>query len=453
MANKVNLTPQVGPQTAFLATKADIAIYGGAAGGGKTYGLLLEPLRHVKNPKFGCVIFRRNTTQVRNEGGLWDESNNIYPLFNARPREATLEWILPDGPRFKFSHLEYDSTVFDWQGAAIALIGYDELTHFTEKQFFYMLSRNRSTCGVKPYIRATTNPDPDSWVRTFIDHWIDKDGYAIKERSGKIRWFIRNNDSMIWADSPQELYDQYGNSPEIQPKSVTFIAAKLDDNKILMEKDPAYLGNLLALSRVDRMRLKEGNWNVRATAGMMFKRDWFQVVDTISAGPIQMVRYWDRAATKPSESNRDPDWTRGIKLYKYADGTFIVVDLKSMRDTPLQIEQLIKNTASQDSQSCKIVGEQDPGSAGVADASAFTRMLSGFQVLTRKVTKDKVTRAKPVSAQCEAGNIRVLRAPWNEEFFNELENFPDPSTHDDIVDTLSGAFNELSTGLSICDVL
>jgi predicted phage terminase large subunit-like protein len=446
------LEPQAGPQTEFLKTSADIAIYGGAAGGGKSYGLLLEPLRHHDNKKFGCVIFRRNSTQVRNEGGLWDESMTIYPLFRGKPREANLEWLFPSGARLKFAHLEYDSTVLDWQGAQIPFIGFDELTHFTEHQFFYMLSRNRSTSGVPGYIRATTNPDPDSWVRKFIDWWIGPDGYPIPERSGSIRWFIRRDDKFIWADTPDEIYQQFGRGPEILPKSVTFIPSKVHDNKILLEKDPAYLSNLLALSRVERLRLLGGNWNVREAAGMMFQREWFPIIDAVPGGWIQCVRYWDRAATKPSESNRDPDWTRGLKLYKYPDNTFVVVDLKSVQDTPGKVETLVKTTASHDTYAIPIVGEQDPGSAGVADAENFVRMLSGYEVRIRKITQDKITRAKPVSAQCEAGNIRVLRASWNEEFFSELENFPD-GAHDDIVDVLSGAFNELSGGMSLADVL
>ena len=448
----LKLEPQPGPQTDFLSTTADIAIYGGAAGGGKSFGLLLEPLRHHDNKKFGCVIFRRNSTQVRNEGGLWDESVNIYPLFQAKPREASLEWLFPSGARLKFAHLEYNSTVLDWQGAQIPLIGFDELTHFSEYQFFYMLSRNRSTSGVPGYIRATTNPDPDSWVRKFIDWWIGKDGYPIKERSGSIRWFLRRDDAFIWADSPEELYEKFGRGPEILPKSVTFIPSNVHDNKILLEKDPAYLANLLALSRVERLRLLGGNWNVREAAGMMFQREWFPIVDAVAGGWVQSVRYWDRAATKPNESNRDPDWTRGLKLYKYPDNTFVVVDLKSLQDTPGKVETLVKTTATHDSYAVPIVGEQDPGSAGVADAENFVRMLSGYDVRTRKPTQDKITRAKPVSAQCEAGNVRVLRAAWNDDFFIELENFPDGS-HDDIVDVLSGAFNELSGGMSLADVL
>lgn len=449
----IKIEPQPGPQRAFLATPADIAIYGGAAGGGKSYGLLLDPLRHFKNSKFGGTIFRRTSVQVRNEGGLWDESMNIYSLFNAKPRESFLEWRFPSGMAMGFAHLEHDKDVFNWQGSQIPWIGFDELTHFTRQQFFYMLSRNRSASGVKPRIRGTCNPDPDSWVREFIDWWIGADGFPIRERSGVLRWFIRLDDQFIWANSREELFAIYGHGPEIQPKSVTFIPSKLQDNKILMDKDPSYLANLLAQNRVDRMRLLEGNWNVRASSGMLFQRQWFTLIDAVPAGWIRCVRFWDRAATKPSENNKDPDWTRGLKVYKYPDGRICVVDLKSIRDTPGQVEQLIKATASHDSNQVRIVSQQDPGSAGISEAENFVRMLYGYDVRTVIINKDKITRAKPVSAQAEAGNILVLRASWNEEFFRELENFPDPSSHDDIVDVLSGAFNDLAGGLSLCDVL
>lgn len=448
----LKLQPQPGPQTEFLATQADIAIYGGAAGGGKSYALLLEPLRHLENKSFGGVIFRRNTTQVRNQGGLWDESMGLYPHFKAAPRESTLEWAFLHGMRIKFAHLEHEKSVLDWQGSQIPFMGFDELTHFTEGQFFYMLSRNRSTSGIRSYIRATTNPDPDSWVRRFIDWWIGKDGYPIPERSGKLRWFIRRDDAIIWADTPEEIWAKYGRSGDVQPKSVTFISAKLSDNKILMEKDPGYYATLLAMSRVDRMRLLGGNWDVRAGAGLLFQRDWFEILDTVPGGYNRIVRFWDRAATKPHEGNKNPDWTRGLKMYGYPNGTWLVADLKSDQDTPGKIETLIKQTASHDGHTVEIFSQQDPGSAGVSEAEHFIRMLAGFTVRTIVISKDKVMRAKPVSAQCEGGNVKVLRAPWNEDFFIELENFPD-GAHDDIVDTLSGAFNVLSGASSLLDVL
>lgn len=442
--------PQPGPQTAFLQTTADIAIYGGGAGSGKTFALLLEPLRHYNNSKFRAVIFRRNSTQVRNEGGLWDESTSLYRLFNAEPRESYLDWAFESGMRIKFGHLKDESTIYNWQGGQIALLGFDELTHFTMHQFFYLLSRNRSMSGIPGYVRATCNPDADSWVRDFLDWWIDKEsGYPISERSGVLRWFIRQDDLLLWGDSREELIQKYGHDE--LPKSVTFIPALISDNKILMEKDPSYLANLKSLSRVDRLRLEKGNWNVRASAGMLFQREWFQIMDTIPGGWITCIRFWDRAATKPHEENKDPDWTRGLKVYRYPNNMFLVADLKSLRDSPGQVEQLIKNVATHDSPTVRIMSQQDPGSAGVGEADNFKRMLAGFDVRTIVMTKDKITRAKPVSAQAEAGNIKVLRAPWNDEFFNELENFP-VGKHDDIVDCLSGAFNDLCTGNSIMDV-
>jgi len=370
----------------------------------------------------------------------------LYPLVEGSPREARLEWRFPSGMSLSFAHLEHEKDVLNFQGAQIPWIGFDELTHFSENQFFYMLSRNRSTSGVKPKIRATCNPDPDSWVKPFISWWLDSEGrYANPERSGKLRWFIRLNDRIHWANHAQEIHDQFGSSSEIQPKSVTFISAKLEDNKILMEKDPAYLGNLLALNRVDRARLKDGDWNARASAGSLFKQEWFPLVDAIPAGWTQVIRFWDRAATKPNESNKDPDWTRGLKIYKYSNGKYLVADLKSLRDTPGKVEALIKSVAEHDGYAVQIRAQQDPGSAGVSEAEHFTKMLSGYIVKTEVIPRDKITRAKPVSAQVEAGNLSVLRASWNEDFFREVESFPD-GNHDDIVDCLSGGFNSLSQG-------
>lgn len=459
---KLSIGPQPGPQTMFLETLADIAILGGAAGGGKSYALLLEAVRHYQNPRFGGVIFRRSTVQVRNEGGLWDESMALFSQLKGHPREAMLDWEFPVGSRLKFAHLENDKTVYDWQGSQIPYIGFDELTHFTQKQFFYMLSRNRSASGVPGYVRATCNPDADSWVRKFISWWIDPEtGLAIPERSGKLRWFIMMNDTMMWADTRQELIDKHG--AQQLPKSVTFIPSSIYDNKILMEKDPSYLSNLMALSRVDRMRLLGGNWNVRATAGLMFKREWFKIIDSmptefkdgklVEIKPYKQIRSWDKAATEPSPINPDPDWTRGVKMYRMPNKQFIIADVKSARGTPLAVEQLVRRTAETDGRSCMVGIAQDPGSSGVADKDNYVRLLAGFIIRINKPHADKITRAKPLSAQCEAGNVLLLRGPWNQEFLDELECFDGEHGHDDQVDAAADAMNEITGSLSILNVL
>lgn len=265
-AQKIVIGPQPGPQMQFLATPADIAIYGGAAGAGKTYGMLLEPLRHIENPDFGGVIFRRTTPEITNEGAIWDESGKLYPLLGAKPNASDHYWRFPKNATISFSHLEHDKTVFNWQGAQIPFLGFEELTHFTGAQFWYMFSRNRSTCGVRPYIRATCNPDPDSFVADFISWWIDQDtGYPIAERSGVIRYFVRIGDELKWANSPQELagYINPADGSPIPPKSVTFIPAKISDNPALLKSDPDYMANLLALPTVERERLLGGNWKIR----------------------------------------------------------------------------------------------------------------------------------------------------------------------------------------------
>lgn len=181
------IRPQKGPQEKFLATSADIAIYGGAAGGGKTYALLMEPLRYIYTKGYRAVIFRKSYTQINASGGLWDESTSMYVgIHGAIPTKSPkYHWRFAKKAVLYFDYLGRDDDLNRWQGSQITFIGFDELTHFSERQFFYMLSRNRSTCGVKPYVRATCNPDADSWVARFIAWWIDQDtGYPIKERSG-----------------------------------------------------------------------------------------------------------------------------------------------------------------------------------------------------------------------------------------------------------------------------
>lgn len=268
------IQPQEGFQMKALSTSADIAILGGAAGLGKTFVVLLEPLRNIDVPGFGGVGFRRTSPQIRNEGGLWDTSMQIFPHAGGIPKESTLEWDFPKGSKLKFSHLEYEKNILDWQGAQISFIFFDELTHFTKKMFFYLLSRNRSTCGVVPYVRATCNPDPDSWVAELISWWIDQEtGYPIPERDGVLRYFTMDGEKYIWGDTPEEVIEKAwyfletivassNLDPKVFVKSLTFISGKIYDNKALLSANPQYLANLLAQDEATKAALFHGNWKV-----------------------------------------------------------------------------------------------------------------------------------------------------------------------------------------------
>lgn len=267
---------QPGPQTDFLSSPADIVIYGGAAGGGKSACLLMEPLRNATTPGFGALILRRTRTELQGTGSLWEEATSLYPLFGGVSKISELGWSFPANATIKFAGMEHEDDKLKYQGRQFALIEFDELTHFTESQFWYMVSRNRSTCGVKPYIRASCNPDADSWVAELIEWWIDQNtGYAIPERSGVLRWYLRIEGRLIWADTPEELKERY---PNQSPRSLTFITAKLSDNKILTTKDPDYLSKLQSLPYVERERLLGGNWKVRSGEGAEWPGEYFDQI-------------------------------------------------------------------------------------------------------------------------------------------------------------------------------
>lgn len=447
------LTPQPGPQTAFMCSSADIVIYGGAAGGGKTFALLLEGLRHKDIAGFSGVVFRKNYTQITASGGLRDAANKIYgQVQGAKPKKTPkLHWFFsPSGARIHFAHLERDEDLQGWQGSEICYLAFDELTHFSRHQFLYMLSRNRSTCGIRPYVRATCNPDSDSWVADFISWWINQDtGYPIYERSGVVRYMCVLNDTIYWGSNPHELAKEYGVNVE-ECKSVTFIASKLTDNKVLMAKDPSYMANLKALAEIDKERLLYGNWKIRPAAGMYFKTENFTFVDAVPKNIVAYARSWDLAATEPTPLNPDPDATAGVLMGLLDDGRVIVLDVKRKQIKANDARNLLRNMAAIDQGKYKFVQitiPQDPGQAGKAQAQSLVSMLAGYSVEIVSPTGSKEVRATPFASQVQAGNVLILKGEWNDMYLSELESFPE-SKHDDMVDASSDAFNKLMNSRS-----
>lgn len=432
----------------FLSTPADIAIYGGAAGGGKTHAILMEAIRYKNVPNFGGIIFRKHANQISIEGGLWDASKKLYgKLRGAEPRKSPrYHWIFPNDVKISFSHIERDENLEQWQGSEIAFIGFDELTHFTEKQFFYMMSRNRTTCGVKPYIRATCNPDADSWVAPFISWWINPDtGYPIPERSGKIRYMARVEETIKWGDTIEDVVRQGAKLEAI--KSVTFIAATLKDNKILMETNPQYLANLEALPLIERERLLKGNWKIKSAAGLFFKRSEVTMIEKLPNDIVRWVRGWDLAATDVDEGG-DPAYTAGVLIGKRRNGKYVIANVTNERLRSERVRKHVKNTAVMDRQKYRSVTirlPKDPGQAGKEQAQSYVKMLAGFNVKAIAESGSKETRAEPFAAQWQAGNVEVLIAEWNEMYFGQLESFPE-SKFKDMVDASSSAFAELEAG-------
>jgi len=455
------VAPQPGPQELFLSTPADIGIMGGSVYGGKTWSLVMEPLRHIATPGFNFVAFRREMPDITNPGGMWDESKKWYAAAGGSPREHMHEWTWPSGAWGKFSGLQYESDLEStWLGPQICLLLFDQLESFTERMFWFLFSRNRSLCGVQPYTRATTNPNPDSFLAPLLAWWIDQEtGYSIPEHSGTIRWFIRRDGLTIWSTvtCPPALYPRYlekqaearAQLAEDYPDdakfliSLTYVLARLQDNLIGRTIDPAYEAKVRALPMVERERLlggdKGGNWKIRHAAGLIFNRSWFEIVETAPATCMR-VRYWDKAGTEGGGAR-----TAGVLLARdLATGLFYVEDVILGQWGALRREQTILQTAALDGHSVQIWTEQEPGSGGKESAEMTVRALSGYIIRVDRVTGDKITRSGPMSAQAEAGNVKLVRGHWNKAYLDELDSFDEHAAFKDQVDASTGAFNKLA---------
>lgn len=275
--------PNPGPQVQFFSSTADILVYGGQAGGGKTFALVAEPLRHRLISGFRGGIFRRTHPQITGQGGLWDEACALYPrrgIDGVMRESPRMDCRFPSGAVVSFEHLQHEKTKYDHQGKQYCYLGFDELTHFSATQWLYMLSRNRSTCHIRPYVRATCNPDAGSWVRRWVDWWIGPDGLAIRDRSGVLRYFVLLDDWPVFAASPEELIALYPGYTTADCLSFTFVNATLADNPALTRVDPGYRARLRAQPRIERSRLLEGNWN--AAEGSLIEQAWLRRYTTVN---------------------------------------------------------------------------------------------------------------------------------------------------------------------------
>ena len=246
-----------GPQTEFLAAGELDVLYGGAAGGGKSYAMLVDPLRYCHKPVHRALILRRSMPELRE---LIDKSRELYPKAfpGCKFREVEKLWNFPSGAKIEFGFLERDADVYRYQGQAYSWIGFDEITHLpTEFWWNYLASRLRTTDPeIVPYLRCTANPGGVG------AHWVKK----------------------RYVD-PNEPNKAFEGSDGLTRK---FIPARLDDNPYLAE-DGRYEQMLKALPAVQRKQLLEGNWDI--TEGAAFA-EFDPDVHVIP--PFQIPIGWER---------------------------------------------------------------------------------------------------------------------------------------------------------------
>lgn len=288
--NPYRIIAQEGAQERMLSRYVDILIGGGSRGGAKSFSLVLEGLKDINKPSFSGLIVRNERDDLTQIIDYSTQMYSQYGTFNKSKDDRT--WNFNAGGKLRFTYFNdsYEDFIKRFQGKQFNYIGIDEITHIPYKKFKYLVTCNRNGMGLHNRIWGTCNPDPDSWVRKFIDWWIGPDGFPIPERDCKIRYCFMDGDSpdtIYWGDTPEEVYEQCKDI--IDPlwndkyaelgydkkrmfiKSVTFVRAGLEENLKLMFSDPNYLANLAQQSDEQRARDLEGNWNFKSSGEDMIK--------------------------------------------------------------------------------------------------------------------------------------------------------------------------------------
>lgn len=424
-------------------------MYGGQAGGGKSEALLLGAARFVHEPTYRALLLRRTFAEL--EDTIWDRSFEYYFSLGGYPNKSKHLWTFPSGAKILFRSMEHELDRLKFKSLELQYVGFDELTSFLESQFVYLLSRLRSSKGLPCFIRAGTNPGGEGhdWVLRRYAPWLYPPGEHLDEYSGpyakpgEVLYFRRlpdDSEEIVPAGTPGAL-------------SRVFFPASIDDNPSIHENDPEYVTRLQGQDRLTRKQLLGGDWMARAAPGEFFDREWFKLVDR---GPenlaVGRVRYWDRAATEAEKKARrqsvkdtGPDWTVGVLMSKDRAGAIFVEDVVRFRAGPAEVQKRIRDTAEKDRErwgQVRTVLEQDPAQAGKFEVQHYTRhTLAGFDVRAKAPQGNKIARAKPWSAQAEAGNAHLLRAQWNRAYLDEHEMFP--LGKKDQIDASSGGYSEL----------
>ena len=271
-------------QKIFLAASEREVLYGGAAGGGKSYAMLADPIRFAHNKNMRALLLRRNMPELLE---LIDKSRELYPRVfgpDVRFKEKDHRWEFPSGATLQFSFVEDDKDVIRFQGSSFSWYGIDELTHYpTPFVWNYLRSRLRTVDPTLPvYARATSNPggvggwwvkkmfiDPAPWGKAFLATDID---------TGEI----------LRYPNIEAVSEELRGKPLFKRR---FIPARLTDNKYLMQSSQ-YLANLSSLPEVQRKRLLEGDWDIAEdTAFPEFDRKIHVEYDTDFKIPEGWKRY------------------------------------------------------------------------------------------------------------------------------------------------------------------
>ena len=435
-------------QAAFMLLSCGEAFYGGAGGGGKSDALLMSALQYADVPGYSALIIRRNFSDLALPNALMDRAHAwLRGRRDAHWSENRKQWIFASGATLTFGYLEGTRDADRYASAEFHFIGIDELTQFAEKQYVDLFARLR-----KPRCERCEFEKAYQEHREAVHEQQQKQCNSCNElcrtrlriNHGKLphleaahiplRMRSASNPGNVGHDWVKRRFVARAGAPV---RDRLFIPARLDDNPYINREE--YAKSLLNLDPVTRARILKGDWEARSSRGVL-KREWFEIVDTIPA-ELSLVRYWDTAYQK----KRTSDYTVGVKYGMSRNGIGYILHIARTKGTPHEVETFIANVAAQDSRSVRIVLQQEPGSGSALWIDSMRRgALLGYSVDADAVKGSKFERSQPFRAAAEAGNVKILRGAWNEDFLAECEQFsPDEREyeHDDQVDAACGAFN------------
>lgn len=437
----------------LLDNTTDMLLCGGGAGGGKSHTCLTKALEYINDKAARVMIVRRSYPMLKLSGGLVDESKEIYTHFDGVFGIQALTWKFPNGATIQFAALP--DKLSDWQGLQASHILVDEAAEFTMEEILFLMSRLRAV-KYKGHLSLTMtcNPDSSSFLRDWVDWCLDKEtGVPLPGTESKVRWFVNIGGKLHWAFSREELVVQFGEV--FQPLSFRFIPLTVYDNPILLKNNPGYLANLLSQPRVNQLRFLHGSWTARPEGASYFDRNWCEIVEYPPVNALACVRSWDLAASVPSESNPDPDWTAGVKMSRDKYGTYYIEHVDRFRKlTDGVIKSLVDVAEIDGKEDCQVTIPRDSGAGGKTANAFYIRVLAENFIAARSVVMSghsgKIQRFLPFCALAEGGSVKIVRGDWNDDYLTELEYFiGSRNQKDDQVDATSDAFNTLSKQIQL----
>lgn len=383
-------------QAQFLAVDTLEALYGGAAGGGKSDALLMAALEYVNVPGYSALLLRRTFEDLAKPDALIPRSKEWLMETDAKWNDQRHQWTFPSGATLSFGYLQHEDDKYHYQGAAYQFVGWDELTQFTETQYTYLFSRCRRPSDVSPNaalaevplrIRAASNPGG-------VGHdWV-KERFAI---------------------------DREGGHNESRP----FIPARMNDNPSL-DQD-SYRTSLSELDLVTRSQLEYGDWDIGAT-GNVFNRNWWQYYEALPQG--QHFGYI-AVDTAGYDDKTTGDYAAFAVVVRVGKDLYWKDVQRGHWEFPELCQRLRDARATHE---LPIVIEETPWAKPLLQT---LRDDVGGVIPFKNEGRSKLTRAQSVSPYCEAGHFYLPRgASWVPAFIEEHGAFP-MGPHDDMVDTTS----------------